>query len=360
MNPIDSSRRQFVKTLMGATAFASAAPAAVVPPVAAASAPSPEHAAAPSSGPEGLWLPASGDSFIRRLARNTNEGGSPMLHVGVSPVTRTVLQFAPARIAELLTPNIVGVRLVLSIATNHNDWGQVDTSTVDAHPLLGDFAEGNGRQSGLPAAEAVRGTGSGVTWNSPADPNVADDRPPLGRHPRRWPGGSFGPPTAAGVVHVNRMTGFVSWDVTRDVHAGVSGWLLRVSDDDSRSIHPPLTPGVDPPVGTVEYYSKDSAEAQADPNLAPSLVFVLASSTPSPSPSPAPAPTPTPSSSPAGTPSVSPTPTPTPSSFPEPTPSVSPTPTPTPSSTPLPMPSPTPTPTPSSFPLPPPSASPVP
>lgn len=96
--------------------------------------------------------------------------------------------------------------------------------TLDAHPLLTGFTEGNGKAAGLPKAEMVRGSGPGVTWDCAVDANIANRKPDCSA---RWRGGDFGTATAAPVVHFNGLTGDVVWDVTADVQAGTTGWLIK-------------------------------------------------------------------------------------------------------------------------------------
>ena len=186
-----------------------------------------------SSGPSGprTYYPI-GDTFIRSEAPNTNEGGSPIIRVGVGPIARGLVLFDRNAVLSAFGPTAT-VTLALRIAANHNNWGQQDNRTVDVYPLLEDFVEGNGRQSGLPGSLAVRGTGHGATWASPDDPNVFDN---VLRHAsRRWHGGNrVGDRTAPGAVHINQIVEQdVTWDVTQDVLAGypVIGWLIRVTDE---------------------------------------------------------------------------------------------------------------------------------
>ncbi|MFP5378468.1 MAG: hypothetical protein ACLGHP_01670 [Vicinamibacteria bacterium] len=220
---------------------------------------------------------ASGDTFLRFASKNTNEGANPFIRVGVEPVTRGVVKFDRDALMARYRDG-ARVHLVLHIANNHNNWGQDDDRVVEAYPLFADFVEGNGRQSGMPGWAAARGAGAGATWMSPNDPDVADDLP-RGARPK-WQGGgdAVGPATAAGAVHANHVEGVdVSWDVTEDVIAGASAWLLKV-DERGRPHHGAGhgkgrrgDAGADAGTGgTVEYWS-----IQGNFGLGPRLVISL-------------------------------------------------------------------------------------
>ncbi|MDE3153790.1 MAG: hypothetical protein KGN76_01755 [Acidobacteriota bacterium] len=182
--------------------------------------------------PQPVIIHASADAFLRRESENTNEGGNPLLRVGVGPLTRAVVLFDRTSVLNAL-PGATSVQLALRIAFNGNNWGQQDNRTVDVYPLLEDFVEGNGRQSGMPGSLAVRGTGAGVTWMSPSDPNVSDNTPHGATS--RWRGGNrVGAKTASGVVHLNQVVEVdVTWDVKQDILAGypVVGWVIKVTDE---------------------------------------------------------------------------------------------------------------------------------
>ena len=76
----------------------------------------------------------------------------------------------------------------------------------------------------MPGAQSTRGSGPGVTWNCAADAEIANQATDCDP---RWNGGTFGPATAPSVPHVNGLSGAVSWDVTDDVLAGASAWLIK-------------------------------------------------------------------------------------------------------------------------------------
>jgi hypothetical protein len=231
-----------------------------------------------SSGGGSVDVIASADSFLRKESENTNEGANLRLRVGVSPISRAVVQFDPSTVAN----NFIGARqvqLILTIAANHDTWGQIEPRSVVAHPLKVTFVEGNGLQALMPASLAQRGTGSGVTWRSPDDPDVANRRPDPRHHAAMWNGGKFGPATAAPVPHENLQTGTVVFDVTADLaNPATSGWLLKIDrertdedhDDDDDNRRPA---GSEANYGVVEYHSVQGAQSLGDMTLAPILRF---------------------------------------------------------------------------------------
>jgi hypothetical protein len=82
------------------------------------------------------------------------------------------------------------------------------------------FVEGSGSNS-------MAGEGSGTTWHCPSDTNISNQDLDCAD---RWDGGGdFGGPTAPSVLHIDHLTGEMSWDVTEDVRAGVGRWLVQKS-----------------------------------------------------------------------------------------------------------------------------------
>jgi hypothetical protein len=201
-----------------------------------------------------LTLTAAKDSFLRRGNPDRNEGANPELRLQASGDNRVVVAFDPAAIADF--GSLTTATLVLTIAEIANNWGLSNDRTVDAHPLTVDFAEGNGQNAGVPAAQSTRGSGPGVTWNCAEDTEIANQQTNCDP---RWNGGTFGGANPPGVVHVNGLAGEVSWDVTQDVEAGVTAWLVKKTDEGQP--------------GRVSYHSKDGAAAAGDPDLAPRLIL---------------------------------------------------------------------------------------
>jgi hypothetical protein len=207
--------------------------------------------------PDTLTLTTIKDSFLRRGAPNLNEGANPGLRLQAAGDNRVVVAFDPEAIEEFLAGNtLTTATLVLTIAEIANNWGRNHGRTVDAHPLAVDFAEGDGQNAGVPGSESTRGSGPGVTWRCAADAEIANQATDCDP---RWDGGTFGMANAPSVTHFNGLSGEVSWDVTLDVQAGASAWLLKKTAEGQ--------------AGQVSYHSKEGAEAADGPDLAPRLIL---------------------------------------------------------------------------------------
>lgn len=315
------SRRAFLQTLFAGAATAGVQAGCYDPGGAAPITTPPQRLGSVGRAPDGTVLVAIADAVLRADARDTNEGANPWLRVGVGPVSRAVVQFDPEQVMRLLAAGSARVSLVLTIACNHNRWGQADTRKVDVHPLRSPFTEGNGRQTGLSGADQRRAMGPGATWNSPTDGDCADNVTSTGA--QTWSGALMSAATAS-TVHTNHLTGDVVWDVTGDVRAGVVGWMVKVADEETPTMaERPVVGGDGGYGGTVEYYARESATE--DVNRAPRLIF--SSATPAPSASPQIVPTPSPLIVP--TPSAMPLPSPSPQFIlPTPSPMILPTPSP--------------------------------
>jgi Beta-propeller repeat/Domain of unknown function (DUF5122) beta-propeller len=207
-----------------------------------------------SGGETELTLTAAQDSFLRSGNPDRNEGANPGLRLQASGNNRAVVAFDPDAIDGF--GSVTTATLVLTISENAANWGQSNDRTVDAHPLAVDFAEGNGQNAGVPAAQSTRGNGPGVTWNCAVDAEIANQQTDCGS---TWNGGAFGPPSAAPVLHVNGLSGEVSWNVTDDVLAGASAWLIKKT--------------VESQPGRVSYFSREGADDAGAPDLAPRLIL---------------------------------------------------------------------------------------
>lgn len=236
---------------------------------------------------------AVADTTLRHDSPHTNEGSNPRIRVGARPIRRGVVAFDPFTVEEMryVADSQNRVYLTLQIAANGNNWSQTEDHYVDVHPLPLDFqlSEGDGRFSGLPLAATTRGSGAGATWHVPVDNQISDTK--SGRKEKKpkakpvkatpWNGASdvMGEATAQGVLHVNGLAGYVSWDVTDDVMAGSSAWIVKLRDE-----HDPLHEGAtrrqgyDPFRGSVDYYSKEGAAAEIGLATPPQLLLVTAGS----------------------------------------------------------------------------------
>jgi hypothetical protein len=271
---VDVRRREFLRQIIGGGAFV--APAMASFPLVLSSATSgagDERAESEAQSPTRTLFPVA-DAVLREASPSTNEGANPFLRVGAPPATRAALLFDADEVAEAWQAGPQAVTLTLTIANNHNSWGQGDDRTVDAHPLLEPFTEGSGQQLGLPKAQARRGSGPGVTWNAPEDAEVGDGV--AASTSTDWQGGNFGPNTARGAPHFNRQEGQVSWDVAQDVEAGRHGWILKLRQE---------TGGPQSPLGWdnafgggVDYFSRH-AQGTPGAEIRPRLTFTYATGT---------------------------------------------------------------------------------
>jgi hypothetical protein len=194
-----------------------------------------------------MVLPVIADSFIRHGAPNENEGANPRLRIREAGHNRVLVAFD---LGHTPREHVGRATLVLTIAENGDNWGHAHNRSIDAHPLLTGFVEGNGNDD--------RGSGAGVTWFCAVDAQIGNHRPDCSP---MWRGGRFGPATAAPVVHFNGLRGDVRWDVTADVLAGTTGWVLKKRHE-----------GVS---GKVGYYSREGAAALGSPLSGPRLIIEL-------------------------------------------------------------------------------------
>ena len=207
------------------------------------------------TAPLNVTLLSIRDSFLRNGADDTNEGANERLRIQNAGNNRVVVAFD---LTGISTAGLQSATLVLTIAENSNNWG-ASGRLVDAHRLLVDWTEGNGRNDVMVnGVSAFRGSGEGVTWDCGKDTNIFNQSAncsPL------WNGGSFAAATAPGVLHTNGLLGQVSWNVTADVLAGANfGWTIKKQDESKN--------------GQVRYYSREGAALAGNASLAPRLVLV--------------------------------------------------------------------------------------
>ena len=215
--PGELSRRDFLQTAIGGALAAPSLASLLAGKAAAAS-------------DVTTTLFAAADTFIRQDQPNRNEGAGLWLRVGAGPLVRTLVQFNAAEIADAIKrpgSRFKSAHLVLQAAAAARS-RRTDGATVDAHPLLRAFAEGNGGAINLPFGFG-QGTGAGATWNCFADSDIRDNRPdPF----RRWSGGQFGRAALAGLVPAGPVNQGqeLRWDVGSAVLAGHFSWLLKLSE----------------------------------------------------------------------------------------------------------------------------------
>ncbi|MDQ0920260.1 Ig-like domain-containing protein [Paenibacillus sp. V4I5] len=207
-------------------------------------------------------LLSSKDSYLRQGSPNTNEGGNPNLTIQGSGNNRVLVGFDG--LDQLSTVGLKSATLVLTIMDNSDNWGRNDVRTVDAHRLLVNWTEGNGSNDEV--KQKVRGTGNGVTWNSPSDTDISNQNDDGNKWDMLNPGkvskqgGKYADATAAGFSHYNDLSGKVTWDVTNDVKVGAGfGWLIKKTEEGAS--------------GKVIYYSREYATNHNNLDLAPRLIL---------------------------------------------------------------------------------------
>ncbi len=261
-------------------------------------------------------LPAEKDAHIDAAAPTENTGEAHVLEVAGGSDAATNAIFAddalPVRTLVAFDPGAIDLYLAhhpLTRATlrltRTGDAGLGGRAvTLDAHPLLRDFHEGDpddetaGRQAASTQATQVESTapsrvlglkpintrggrlpvlpgrgvapppppppggpapgeGPGVTWHCAWDAENGNDEHDC-QVPWDTPGGDYAAPTAPTAV-VEEGASTVTWDVTQDVMNGVSAWLIRL-EDESQPVR-------------VLFYSEEGAAAIGDLEAEPHLVL---------------------------------------------------------------------------------------
>jgi hypothetical protein len=195
-------------------------------------------------------VPGVKDSFLRRGNKNTNEGANKLLALERAH-SRAVVAFD---LSKVNTSAITSAHLVLSIKRNQHGWG-ASGADLAAYALLQDFTEGNGHVFRDPSPS--RGNGPGVTYRCATDTaieNSSTDCNPT------WDGGTFSATPTDTTLVTNTTTGTIEFDVTADVKAGQSEWLVKTPNGERG--------------GKLLLHSREGAEASGDPTLAPRLELV--------------------------------------------------------------------------------------
>jgi alpha-tubulin suppressor-like RCC1 family protein len=207
-------------------------------------------------------LISSKDSYLRQGSPNTNEGGNPNLRIQASGNNRVLVGFDGTN--QISTVGLKSATLVLTIMDNSDNWGRNDIRSVDAHRLLVNWTEGNGSNDEV--KQSVRGTDSGVTWNSSSDTDISNQNDDGSKWDMLNPGkvskqgGKYADATAEGFSHYNGLSGKVTWDVMEDIRAGADfGWLIKKTDEGAS--------------GKVIYYSREYAIDHNNLDLAPRLIL---------------------------------------------------------------------------------------
>jgi hypothetical protein len=180
-----------------------------------------------------LTFPVAADTYITARAPDREHGRAAILRVAKSGPGRTLVQFDSAPLVAALAGNqLLSAQLELSIAANGNNWG-VRGRPVGAYRLTTAWSEG------------------AATWDCPADSNLDNAKPDCAAP---WNGGAFAPSPTATALLTRHLAGTVSFDVTGDVAAFLSGatndgWLLAKTDETAS--------------GRVDFVSREASSGQA-------------------------------------------------------------------------------------------------
>ena len=200
------------------------------------------------------------DSTLRKGHSDSNDGGAGRLLLKTGGgIVRVIVGFVlPA------VPNLTYAGLRLFIHQNANTWdGGRYVAAYRLHDT--DWVEGNGAQDSFGDLLSTPGTGAGVTWACRSDENIANGRPDCAV---KWNGGIFDPTPVSKVMHMNGLTGFVSWDVTTDVRsllwsgATSVSYLLKKENEGLGG-------------GKVYYLSREGAAYLNMPEAAPQLELLI-------------------------------------------------------------------------------------
>lgn len=199
---------------------------------------------------------AVGDTFLRKGAKNKNEGSNPVLLARKQGDVRSLVQFNPS---EIPLTNLRKATLILTVnGSNAPDGWSNAGRYIDVHRMTETWTEGNGKDLDLPEEESTRGNGSGATWNCDTDTDISNQQKNCNPE---WDGAetSIATATAPGYLMKNNFTGQAAWDVTTDVLSGAGsyGWMIKKREENK--------------AGNVRFYSREGAGAEI--NFVPQLLL---------------------------------------------------------------------------------------
>jgi hypothetical protein len=162
-----------------------------------------------------LSFPVAADTYVNGRAADREHGRAAFLRVAKSGPSRALVALDPAALAAALSGSqLLSAQLALSIAANGKNWG-ASGRTVGAYRLTQAWSE------------------TAATWDCPADSNLGNDQPDCGAP---WNGGAFVPSPTATALVTRHLAGTVTFDVTADVAAFLTGttnagWLVAKTDE---------------------------------------------------------------------------------------------------------------------------------
>ena len=184
------------------------------------------------------------DSTLKSTKPHQNLGANPTLSLNHQETPIVAFDLANTDLTGLtkatLVMNLEGCEFPGNGHSRRRGWN--NSQAIEAYPLTQAWAEGNGYESDRRGRKGKfgshhgsrrhghsgnNGSGPGVTWFSPLDEEIRNNRPDGSS---KWFGArtALGPRSAPSVPVRNRQTGAVEFDVTQDVLNGYyEGWLLK-------------------------------------------------------------------------------------------------------------------------------------
>ncbi len=182
-------------------------------------------------------LSAVADTTLRQQQTNQNRGADGQLRIGWAQGSRALVRFDQAAIALAVSVGtLVSAHLELDVEGTGESWPG-GSQNISVHRLTSAWTE------------------TGATWNCAIDTKPADNRAdcnPL------WNGGTFLAAATATVPHTKETRGRVSFDVTADVAAYLTGtanqgWLLKKANEALS--------------GRIDYVSREGLATERAPRL---------------------------------------------------------------------------------------------
>ncbi|MCE9653476.1 MAG: DNRLRE domain-containing protein, partial [Nitrosarchaeum sp.] len=190
--------------------------------------------------PTNVTLDAEKDSFLRKGAKNTNEGDNTILMVQKAGNKRTLVSFDLSSYEE---QQVSSATLKLYVTYNGGNWGKHNDRLIEVHKLLSNWTEGNGANF-IPKnlddddePTKNRGTGSGVTWECNTDSNISNKKTDCNP---KWNGGKFASTISDSEIITSTTSGWIEFDVTDDVNSLLNGnpadnfgWMIKKSNENN-------------------------------------------------------------------------------------------------------------------------------
>ena len=184
------------------------------------------------------------DSTLKSTKPHQNQGANPTLSLNHQEAPIAAFDLANTDLTGLtkatLVMNLEGCEFPGNGHSRRRGWN--NSQAIEAYPLTQAWAEGNGYESDRRGRKGKfgshhgsrrhghsgnNGSGPGVTWFSPLDEEIRNNRPDGSS---KWFGArtALGPRSAPSVPVRNGQTGAIEFDVTQDVLNGYyEGWLLK-------------------------------------------------------------------------------------------------------------------------------------